>query len=261
MSNAKPFPLLLNQAVQIQITGRSDYICGVISNFLTNSFVVRFPHYAQMPEGFVAGLPVTVRFADISGLRISDSEIVELCEPPRPCVVVKLPLSFDTIQKRRYFRVQVDFPCSIQVLDPSGAQIPTGKDDGARVLDISVGGARVSTSYPLAVADRLQLTFVPEIEASKTPEPVIQNAVANKPLAGCMPIRDVRVQPLVGTTCPVFDTPNIQVMAKVVRVVPPSAESPNSLQSGVAFEKLPHKIEEQLITFIFNIQRNKYHRS
>jgi hypothetical protein len=259
MSNGKPFQLLLNQALQIQLAGRSDFLCGVITNFLTEQLVVRFPQHGQMPEGLVTGQTVAIRFADASGLRVGNSEIVELCMPPRPGVILKYPLSFETIQKRRFFRVQVDFPCTVQLLQPNGMPMPNGKDTGAHILDISAGGARMSTTCPLQVGNRLQLDFVPVTETNKPPEPAVRLPIgasaAARPAPIRTPVRGVAIGHPAGP--PPATTPGMKLFAKVVRMIPPLFETSNLLQAGVEFEKPSSRTEDQLVTLIFNIQRSQ----
>jgi hypothetical protein len=264
MAAGKSYQLLLNQAVQIQIAGRPDYICGIITNFLTDQIVVRFPQQAQLPDGLTAGLPIDLRCADAAGLRVGKSQIVELCAPTRPGIVVKMPPTYETVQNRRFFRVAVDFPCTIQLFEPSGQPMPFGKDEKARVLDISAGGARVSTSCPLGIGDQLMLDFVPQVDACKSPEPGsgAKDVGPSRPSNGRTPVRGINTQ-LSANPSPAnpLNAPSIQLVAKVVRVVPPRPDAPDILQAGVELIQLTSRAQDRLVTLIFDVQRIQCHRS
>jgi hypothetical protein len=113
----------------------------------------------------------------------------------------------------------------------------------------------------LAVDDHLQLDIVPIIEKDKTPEPVSRLSAGGKTLGSTpTPIHGVRVQPLKGQPSPP-SVPTVQAMARVIRLVPPPAETPNLLQAAVEFERLTTRTQDRLVTLIFDVQRSQYNRS
>jgi len=241
MANSTPFHILLNQAVQIELADQSTRYCAVVTNFLTNQIVLRFPQYSQLPEGLRAGIPISLRCFDISGLRVGQSRVAELCAPSRPGVVVDLPPLFETIQKRRFFRVEVDFPCQLQELRSEG---PAGDMDlEARLLDLSAGGARVATTRALKPDGRVQIEFVPQASVvSKTPA----GQPAGRPASGLAPTPPAAV-------------PSIRANAKVVRVVPAPNGLPELMHVGIEFERLPSSTEDRLVNLVFDVQRGQCH--
>lgn len=261
MASGKPYQLVLNQTIQLQFSGHAEFQSGIITNFPDNSFVVRFPQNEPLPEGLAPGQSIVVHLADASGLRVGNTKIVELCAPPRPGVIVALPPSFEIIQRRRFFRVSVDFPCTVQVLDATGMPVPQHRDAHATVLDISAGGARITTSCAVGVDDHLLLDIIPIIEKDRTSEPVNRLPAGGKtPGSTPTPIHGVRVQPPKGQTAPPA-APTIQAMARVIRLVPPPAETPNLLQAAVEFERLTTRTQDRLVTLIFDVQRSQCNRS
>jgi len=260
MSSAKPYELLLNQAVHILLKDRPDQLCGVVTNFLTDQFVVRFPQPTQLPEELVPGFAVVLRTADAAGMHSGKSEVVERFPPPRPGLVLKNPHHFDLIQNRRFFRVEVDFPGSVQHIGETGTPMARDMDDKARIRDLSAGGARVTTVCKLVVGEHVQLSFIPKLETGKMPEAPGATTTAPKTITP-KPIRPVALTPAVGTsqTCPVV-SPSLQLSAKVVRVNPLPDDQPGLLQVGLEFEKLTNRAQDRLVTLIFDVQRGQAHR-
>src|SRR5512135_3629209 len=119
MPKITPYQLLLYQAVQIQAVGRSETFNGIVAKVPRRQVVVRLPDDGPMPARLSPGADIVVRSEDGSGLRVGKSKIVDVLPGPRPGIVIKPP-RFNTIQNRQFFRMLVNFPCSLQQFGPNG---------------------------------------------------------------------------------------------------------------------------------------------
>ena len=185
------------------------------------------------------------------------SAIVQICAPPRPGLIVCQPQNFRTVQNRRFFRVDVDFPCCLQVLSISNPGSQNVVDDRARVRDISAGGARIVTSKRLEVGDLLLTRILPQQEVCKnrdgqTPAPrPTSKAVAPSPFAKSP------------QTTPLPSTPTVaalEIRGKVVRVAATPSETQPLFSIGVSFSSVSGRLEDRLVNLIFEIQRAQCNR-
>jgi c-di-GMP-binding flagellar brake protein YcgR len=224
MSISHPeFNLQLNQAVQVQIQGQEELVFAMVTSLTTEQIVLRFPELAHLPEEYAVGVPVQIRCRNRSALVIAATEITAL-ERSQPSMIIAQPKRYETIQQRRLYRVDVDFPCSLEVVATANPDSKGAKDDDARVLDLSTGGARILTHSPVGVGDLLQLKITPRVGRSA--------------MVAALGLSDEL----------------IELRARVVRVGLVPGETGVKYSLAVGFADLSTRFEDRLVDLIFNLQ-------
>jgi c-di-GMP-binding flagellar brake protein YcgR len=153
------------------------------------------------------------------------------------------------VQQRRFFRVEVDFACVFSLLggDDSAGK---GREEYRAILrDISGGGVCIVTDRKLAKGDLLQLSITIPRQPSNT---VSSGGMAGK--SGGTPLRG-GLRNITAPPAPATET--IDVQGQVVHLADIPSEGWPLFATGVEFRQVSNRLEERLMTLVFDLQRSQ----
>lgn len=148
--------LRVGQSVRLDVHQGDSHIelSGGVLQIGTGELMLTFPSYKVLP--FVkTGSRVTLRAWDHLGMHQAKTRVTRVTKVPHPGVIVlTAPRSFQTVQKRNYFRLETSLAIRFWL---GGAPAADAAILASRAVtdDISAGGVRFRTLQSMAVGDRL----------------------------------------------------------------------------------------------------------
>lgn len=110
------------------------------------------PFDGGLPIAFHRDQPCVVRFVSQGAACGFDSKVLDWSSTRQPYFRVAWPEKFQAIQVRKHDRAEVDVYCRITQTDATQFE--------GQVLDISVGGCRISADHPFPAGSLLQISFM-----------------------------------------------------------------------------------------------------
>ncbi len=147
-------------------------IRGFVLDMTPREVLLSFPDVAA-PAGFFPGRQVTVRFWSHMGVHNAGSTILRVGAGPHVTIAIERFQKYDTVQKRRYFRVMAGLALTFDVTKSDIAESQGKQAVRGATRDISAGGLSMDTQLQVNTGDRVNLAVsVPRSLLKTFPKPL-----------------------------------------------------------------------------------------
>jgi hypothetical protein len=150
--------LVVGQAVEIALEGAEDEpVKGVVFGLPPREMLFTFPDLRSPTAELTVGRLALVRFWSGVGAHVAQTTVLRVAGGPPVTAAFERPLRVETVQRRRFFRVNAALPARLTV-ERSSVEGGTGAlDEKAIVRDLSAGGLRLETAVLLTIDDRVRI--------------------------------------------------------------------------------------------------------
>ncbi len=159
--------LRIGTALSVQsIEGETERQAAAVLRIFSDEIWLQFSQPFAQPL-FKQGEKVRVQYGDGSAYVYSDTEIVKLVPSDNQYLAISIPEKAHALKRRAIPRIQSEVPITVSVLTSANGEVASGEAFDSKTHDISTGGLRFDTTFPLEKGDelslKLQLTSTQEI--------------------------------------------------------------------------------------------------
>jgi hypothetical protein len=149
--------LVPGQWAEIQAIGVAEPLRGFVFSLRPTEILFTFPELAGFPVGLEPGRSVVVSFQGRAGRHTGQAAVLRAAKGPPVTVAVQHLINIETEQRRRYPRISLQMPATLQAgqAGNEGSQ----SDKQARVRNLGAGGMLLETSLTLAEGDDVNVTL------------------------------------------------------------------------------------------------------
>ncbi len=150
--------LKIGLAVSIQGSSQEEFAASVATSCSGELWLGLSRPCLELP--FQKGERVRIKYWNEGAIVYCwDADIIQVAGAGYQHVAIAMRGQGITIQRRRYYRVDVAIPFSFSVIDAAEAQLIGEKFSKAKTQNISVAGLRFETSLGLKAGDKLEMNL------------------------------------------------------------------------------------------------------
>lgn len=149
--------LKINQKIEVEFKSAkySDIYLSKVADFVKSGIVITGLYEHGTPLSANKGDKIKVYFTTERAAYEFDSVVLQRIKKPIYFILIKRPEEFKRIQRRDYFRLELDSIVKIQREKKNGS----AKKREVRMLDISGGGIQIKTKADYDEGDLIKISF------------------------------------------------------------------------------------------------------